>query len=77
MYVVASDSRQISLVSGCFYCSDWLPKKEAGLPVRVETNFPDRTIYLLASGRRSAAKVTHLVLCSQYWVTMVYFFPNA
>ena len=41
MYVVASDSRQISSVSGCFDCFDWLPKKDAGLPVRVETNFPD------------------------------------
>ena len=33
-------------------------QKGTGLLVRVETNFPDPTIYLPASGRRSAVKVT-------------------
>ena len=32
MYVVASDSGRISPVSGCFYCCNWLTKKDAGLP---------------------------------------------
>ena len=52
MYVVTSDSRQISSVSGCFDCFNWLPKKDAGLPVRVETNFPDLTVYLSAPVHR-------------------------
>ena len=41
MYVITSDSRQISLVCGCFDCFNWLLKKDAGLPVPVEMNFPD------------------------------------
>ena len=57
MYAIASHSRGISLVSGCF---DFrlATKKEAGLRVQVETNFPDPTIYLSASSRQSATKVT-------------------
>ena len=36
-------------------------QKHPGLSVQVETNFPDQTIYLPSSGRRSAAKVTHCI----------------
>ena len=61
MYVVASDSRQISSVSSCFDCFGCkticrrhvTTKKDAGLPVRVETKFPDHIFVGLGPPRRS------------------------